>query len=134
MRAHQTSTYAGFEVILLAPVCRGRKGFHREVFTQAAKMGVTHVRLDGTVVALTDRPTLDRYREHDIDFVVGTTTVTQRRRRQVQTLLERALHLGQGACAVLATDQAEHLYSLRFFCPRCNLSFADLDPRLFSFN
>src|SRR5215467_13269821 len=131
---HLTATYAGTEVTLLAPVVRGRKGFHREVLTQAAKVGMTHVRLDGTVVALAERPTLDRYREHDIDFVVGTTTVTQRRRRQVQTLLERALHLGQGACAVLAPGQAEHLYSLRFFCPRCNLSFADLDPRLFSFN
>ncbi len=132
--AHLTATYAGAEVTLLAPVVRGRKGFHREVLTQAAKGGVTHVRLDGTVAALADRPTLDRYREHDIDFVVGTTTVTHRRRRAVQTLLERALHLGQGACAVLAPGHAEHLYSLKFFCPRCNLSFADLDPRLFSFN
>src|SRR5439155_18711723 len=59
---------------------------------------------------------------------------THRRQRAVQTLLERALHLGQGACAVLAPGHAEHLYSLKFFCPRCNLSFADLDPRLFSFN
>ena len=35
---------------------------------------------------------------------------------------------------MLAPERDEHLYSLKFFCPRCNLSFADLDPRLFSFN
>ena len=132
--AHLTTTYAGAEVTLLAPVVHGRKGFHKEVLAQAEKLGVTHVRLDGTVVALAARPTLDRYREHDIDFVVGTTRVTRQRRRQVQALVERALHLGQGACAVLAPGHAEHLYSLKFFCPRCNLSLADLDPRLFSFN
>ena len=120
---------------VLAPIVRGRKGFHKEVFAQAEKVGVTHVRVDGTIVALAARPTLDRYREHDIDFVVGTTqNVPGASLRDVQTLVERAVHLGQGACAVLAPGHAEHLYSLKFFCPRCNLSFAELDPRLFSFN
>ena len=52
------------------------QGFHKEVFAQAAKVGVTHVRLDGTGGAQHARPTLDRYREHDIDFVVGTTEIT----------------------------------------------------------
>ena len=132
--AHLSTTYADQEVTVLAPIVRGRKGFHKEVFAHAAKVGVTHVRLDGTVVALAARPTLDRYREHDIDFVVGTTRLTRRHLRDVQALVERAVHLGQGACAVLAPGHAEHLYSLKFFCPRCNLSFAELDPRLFSFN
>jgi excinuclease ABC subunit A len=132
--AHLSTTYADQEVTVLAPIVRGRKGFHKEVFAQAAKVGVTHVRLDGAITAITARPTLDRYREHDIDFVVGTTKITWQRQRDVQALVERAVHLGQGACAVLAPGHAEHLYSLKFFCPRCHLSFAELDPRLFSFN
>jgi excinuclease ABC subunit A len=132
--AHLSATYADQEVTVLAPVVRGRKGFHKEVFTQAAKVGVTHVRLDGTVAAVAAIPGLDRYREHDIDFVVGTTKISQRSLRDVQALVERAVHLGQGACTVLAPGHVEHLYSLKFFCPRCHLSFADLDPRLFSFN
>jgi excinuclease ABC subunit A len=132
--AHLSTTYADQEVTVLAPIVRGRKGFHKEVFAHAAKVGVTQVRLDGAVVALAARPTLDRYREHDIDFVVGTTRLTRQRRRAVQALVERAVQLGAGACAVLAPGHAEHLYSLKFFCPRCNLSFAELDPRLFSFN
>ena len=132
--AHLSTTYADQEVTVLAPIVRGRKGFHKEVFAHAAKVGVTQVRLDGTVVALAARPALDRYREHDIDFVVGTIRLTRQRRRAVQALVERAIHLGAGACAVLASGHVEHLYSLKFFCPRCNLSFAELDPRLFSFN
>ncbi|MGE3541329.1 MAG: excinuclease ABC subunit UvrA [Candidatus Tectimicrobiota bacterium] len=132
--AHLTATYSGAEVTLVAPVIRGRKGFHKDVFTQAERAGVTHLRIDGALVALTAQPTLDRYREHDIDFVVGSVQLQRRQQRQIRALLERALQLGQGACAVLAGGQAEHLYSLRFFCPRCQLSFADLDPRLFSFN
>ena len=52
----------------------------------------------------------------------------------MQDLLERALRLGQGACIALSPGHAEHLYSLKFFCPACNVGFDDLDPRLFSFN
>lgn len=132
--AHLMATYAGHEATLLAPMIRGRKGFHKEVLAQAAKAGVTHLRLDGAIVSLAERPVLDRYREHDIDWVIGTVTVTRRRRQAVADLLERALHVGQGASVVLAPGHAEHLYSLKFFCPACHLSFADLDPRLFSFN
>jgi excinuclease ABC subunit A len=131
---HLLCTYQGQEVTFLAPAVRGRKGFHKEVFAQAEKAGLTHVRVDGEIIALAERPALDRYREHDLDFVIGTAQVQRRRQKAVQQLLERALHLGQGACSLLAPEFDEHLYSLRFFCPRCHLSFADLDPRLFSFN
>ena len=90
--------------------------------------------MDGERMALEPLPQLDRYREHDIDVVVGTANVRTRQRRAVQDLLERALRLGQGACIALSPGHAEHLYSLKFFCPACNLGFDDLDPRLFSFN
>jgi excinuclease ABC subunit A len=132
--AHLMTTYQGQQATFLAPVIRGRKGFHKDVFTQAEKAGLTHVRVDGAIVALEEHPVLDRYREHDIDFVIGANLVGSRRRRAVQALLDRALYLGQGASSVLAPEQQEHLYSLKFFCPRCSSSFADLDPRLFSFN
>jgi excinuclease ABC subunit A len=131
---HLLSTYQGQEVTFLAPAIRGRKGFHKEIFTQAEKAGLRHMRIDGDIVALAERPVLDRYREHDLDFVLGTAAVQRRRQKGVRELLERTLHFGQGACSVLAPGYEEHLYSLKFFCPRCNLSFADLDPRLFSFN
>ncbi|MEE8304621.1 MAG: excinuclease ABC subunit UvrA, partial [Candidatus Tectomicrobia bacterium] len=132
--AHLMTTYQGQQVTFLAPAVRGRKGFHKEVFSLAEKAALTHMRIDGDIVPLAERPSLNRYQEHDIDFVMGVTTIGARRRKTVQNLLDHALHLGQGACTIFAAAQPEHLYSLKFFCPRCSLSFADLDPRLFSFN
>ncbi len=126
--------YKGETVTLLAPAVRGRKGFHKDVLAQALRNGALEVRIDGEVMALEPLPQLDRYREHDIDIVVGTTKVGTRQRRAVQDLLEQALRLGQEACIALAPGHAEHLYSLKFFCPACNIGFDDLDPRLFSFN
>jgi excinuclease ABC subunit A len=131
---HLVGTYDGEQVTFLAPAVRGRKGFHKDVFAQAEKAGLARVRVDGEIVDLTERPELDRYREHDIDFVIGSVAVSRRRQKAVQSLLEQALQHGQGACSVVAPAHDEHLYSLKFFCPRCSLSFAELDPRLFSFN
>jgi excinuclease ABC subunit A len=131
---HLMHTYAGQTVTFLAPAIRGRKGLHKEVFAQAEKSALTHMRVDGEIVALAQRSALNRYREHDLDFVIGSVTVNRRRRAAVVEQLNRALALGQGACSVLAPEADEHLYSLKFFCPTCHLSFADLDPRLFSFN
>ena len=126
--------YRGEKVTLLAPAVRGRKGFHKEVLARAQQRGAQEARVDGEILSLEPRPQLDRYREHDIDVVVGTVRVGARRQRAVQDLLERALRMGQGACIALAPEHAEHLYSLRFFCPACNIGFDELDPRLFSFN
>ena len=60
---------------------RGRKGFHKEIFAQAEKAALTQVRVDGDIVVLAERPALDRYREHDIDFVIGSVLVSRRRQR-----------------------------------------------------
>ena len=126
--------YRGEKVTLLAPAVRGRKGFHKEVLARALQRGAREVRVDGEVLSLEPQPQLDRYREHDIDVVVGAVRAGARQQRAAQDILERALQMGQGACIVLAPGHAEHLYSLKFFCPGCNIGFDDLDPRLFSFN
>lgn len=125
--------YRGENVTLLAPAVRGRKGFHKDVLARARQRGAQEVRVDGEILSLEPQPQLDRYREHDIDVVVGTVRVGPRQ-RTVEDLLERGLKMGQGACIAMSAGHPEHLYSLKFFCPACNLGFDDLDPRLFSFN
>ena len=126
--------YRGKRITLLAPAVRGRKGFHKDVLARALQSGASEVRVDGEIMSLEPQPQLDRYREHDVDVVVGTVQVGVRQQRAVRDLLERTLRMGQGACIALAPGHAEHLYSLKFFCPACNIGFDDLDPRLFSFN
>ncbi|MDE0204682.1 MAG: excinuclease ABC subunit UvrA, partial [Candidatus Tectomicrobia bacterium] len=126
--------YKGEKVTLLAPAVRGRKGFHKDVLGRALQRGASEVRVDGEILTLEPLPQLDRYREHDIDVVVGSVRVGARRQQAVKGLLERALRMGQGASIALAPGHPEHLYSLKFFCPACNIGFDDLDPRLFSFN
>src|SRR5204863_1983792 len=54
----------GQRVTLLAPVVRGRKGYHKEELAAARKLRLREARIDGRRLALERVPLLDRYREH----------------------------------------------------------------------
>src|SRR5207244_13357865 len=48
-----------------------RKGFHTDVAEWAAQHGYTEVRADGKIHSTRDKLRLDRFREHDVEIVVG---------------------------------------------------------------
>jgi excinuclease ABC subunit A len=59
------------DLLLLAPVVRNRKGFHTDVAEWAAKHGYTEVRADGKIFRTSERLRLDRFKEHDVEVVIG---------------------------------------------------------------
>src|SRR5438270_4026537 len=59
------------DLLLLAPVVRNRKGFHTDVAEWAAKHGYEEVRADGKMYSTSEPFRLDRFREHDVEIVVG---------------------------------------------------------------
>ncbi len=120
------------DVVLLAPVVRGRKGFHRDVLRAARRLRYTEVRVDGTVVPLEPLPELDRYVEHDVDVVVARLAGGRGGERLTKPVAD-ALRLGGGVVVAIA-DGGEHVFSERLFCGPCGLGYEVLDPRLFSFN
>ncbi|MFN8640973.1 MAG: excinuclease ABC subunit UvrA [Candidatus Binatia bacterium] len=63
--------FKGDAVTLLAPAVRGRKGIYKELFQAARKLGYKQARVDGKLIGLEPLPALARYKEHDIDVVVG---------------------------------------------------------------
>ena len=65
----------GQEMLVLAPLIRGRKGHYRELFEQLLRQGFLRARVDGTVIDLTTRPRLDRYKVHDIELVIDRLKV-----------------------------------------------------------
>jgi excinuclease ABC subunit A len=123
--------FRGEEVSCLAPVVHGRKGYHKDVLAAAHKIGIRQGRIDGAVVDVRRGMALDRYREHDIDLLVGRATVGAS--GAIEGLVNRALQLGSGALRVMADSRSE-FFSERLACGECGLSYEELDPRLFSFN
>ncbi|HEV7734053.1 MAG TPA: excinuclease ABC subunit UvrA [Candidatus Binatia bacterium] len=118
-------------VTLLAPVVRGRKGYHKEVLAGARKLKLKEARIDGRRVSLAEVKLLDRYREHDIELVVASDLAPTS--AALDEVLARALRLGSGAVAIVGAA-GERLFSERLVCPGCGTGFPPLDPRLFSFN
>jgi excinuclease ABC subunit A len=129
--------FEGRRVRILAPVVRGRKGFHRELLERAVRKGIRAARIDGEIVPLARRsvPSLDRFVEHDIELVTGNLEIDAKDPGRLEDALRRALELGSGDAALLADSEPKpRLFSLRNTCPGCGRSFEELDPRLFSFN
>src|SRR5262249_6543434 len=120
-------------VSVLAPAVRGRKGIYTELFRAARKLGFTRARIDGVVRPLQPPPALARYKEHDIDIVVAALAVTRSEAVKLPEIVATALRFGGGAL-IVATDDAERIFSERLYCARCGIGYEDLDPRLFSFN
>src|SRR5258708_15996237 len=56
---------------LLAPVVRNRKGFHTDVAEWAANHGYGEIRADRKILSTSEHLRLDRFREHDVEIVVG---------------------------------------------------------------
>jgi excinuclease ABC subunit A len=143
----QTELKQRGELRLLAPIVKNRKGFHTDVAEWAAKHGYQEIRADGKIYNPSKPFRLDRFKEHDVEIVVGTlnrqafqaqsslepTTSNVEQNASAQ-LIAGTLKLGNGTLYALDQHKQLTVHSTERACPRCNKSFAPLDPKNFSYN
>ncbi|WP_027996702.1 excinuclease ABC subunit UvrA [Simplicispira psychrophila] len=143
-------TYQGQHIGLLAPLVMHRKGVYTELADWARPRGHTHLRVDGNFVPTAPFPRLDRFKEHTIELPVRSLDVRADNEALLRSALSQALQHGKGVVHVLSRldGLAEALaadlpttgigrlqvFSTRRACPVCATSYAELDPRLFSYN
>jgi len=126
------------DLLLLAPVVRNRKGFHSPVAEWAARHGYKEVRADGRLHD-TSRPfRLDRFKEHDVEIVIGVLDRKDLRSRarahQLQVRVDEALRVGQGTLYALDNARKLTVHNTDRACPQCGTSYPALDPKMFSYN
>ncbi len=128
----------GTKLILLAPLVKGRKGRHEEVFESVRRQGFVRVRVDGEMRTLDDVPKLDKNKTHTIEAVVDRLAAGEGVRARLTDSVELALKRGEGLLRVQMTPtggkEREELFSEKNACPDCSLSFEELKPHSFSFN
>ncbi|MFH1232028.1 MAG: excinuclease ABC subunit UvrA [Planctomycetota bacterium] len=86
-------------IVILAPIIRGKKGEHREVFDRIKRNGFIRVRVNGKIVELTSSiPRLDKYKKHNIEIVVDRLTIEPKEsyKSRLADSVETALRLGEG--------------------------------------
>ncbi len=135
-------------LMVLAPIIKGKKGFHADTLARLQREGFTRARVNGSVLDLRDalkeggeNPlNLGRHERHSIDAVVDRIVVKPEARQRLAESIETALELGDGMVIVATQSDGgetwtDHLYSDRLACadhPECAIE--GLEPRLFSFN
>ena len=123
---------AGRNALLLAPKIAGRKGFHKEVLTRGRTRGFAQARIDGRLQRIEPGMALSRYREHDIDLVIGDIP---RNKQKLAQRMQTALTEGHGSVILWEPESGrEEILSLHGRCPMCGIGAEAGDPRLFSFN
>ena len=148
--AQLLKTYRGQHIGLLAPLVMNRKGVYTELADWARPRGFTHLRVDGNFLPTTQFPRIDRFKEHTIELPVMSLDVLPERESRLREALAQALTHGKGVVHVLSElaglkeamrDVAStagigklEVFSTTRACPVCATSYAELDPRLFSYN
>ena len=142
----------GTKIQICAPLVRGRKGEHRDIFTRVQREGFVRVRVDGTVYDVSNVPLLNKNKKHNVAAVVDRLVLKDSVRVRLADSVETALKLADGVLLVLVQEPADNklktknsklktvewkevIYSEKFACPKHpQASLEELSPRLFSFN
>jgi excinuclease ABC subunit A len=144
--------YKGQRIGLLAPLVTNRKGYYTDLAKWARGKGYEFLRVDGEFLPTAKWPRLSRFQEHTLELPVADLRIAADSEHEIRRALARALEFGKGVVHVIAgLDRLEEaktnsrsgrvemdlplrVFSTKRACPSCGRSFAELDPRLFSFN
>lgn len=124
-------------LMLMAPRVDGRRGEHREIFTELRSQGFIRVRVDGEVYEIDSLPPLDPKREHTVEVVIDRFRVRPDLATRIADSLETCLALGDGIAKISDMDDLSApaiVLSARYACTECGFSLPELEPRVFSFN
>jgi excinuclease ABC subunit A len=141
----------GKTLVFLAPIIRGMKGTHEQVFDDLKKQGFTKIRVDQKIYdsdSIKEELKLVRYEKHWIEAVIDTVKIDDEERSRIAEAVEQALHIGKGTLIVIDAEKAdagkkkelerfegENMYSTFGACPNHpEIVFESLEPRMFSFN
>lgn len=126
----------GEKIQILAPVVRGKKGEFQSVLEELKQEGFVRVKVDGDVYNLDeDEIELAKTKKHTIHVVVDRIVVKESAQSRIADSVQIALKKADGIAIVdLVSKKEEIIFSEKLSCPKCNLSFEELTPRIFSFN
>lgn len=128
----------GERFMVLAPVVRAQKGMHEKILASAKKSGYVRVRIDGSLYDISEEIRLDKNKKHTVEVVVDRLIMRRDLRPRLSDSVENALRLAEGHLLIVTVPKEgtprELEFSQSYACEEHNVSFGDLEPRMFSFN
>ncbi|MBI2451078.1 MAG: excinuclease ABC subunit UvrA [Parcubacteria group bacterium] len=126
----------GSNIMILAPVIRGKKGEHRAVLEEIKNSGFRRLRINQNIMMIEEamEMKLDAKKKQTIETVVDRILIDKNLdRARVADSIETALKIGKGIL-ILKNNEEEKSFSQNLSCVDCAFSFPEIEPRFFSFN
>jgi len=119
---------------ILSPIVKSRKGEFKDTFKEIKREGFVRVRVDGKIQEVSKATGLEKNKQHKIEIVIDRLVINEEFKDRLTDSVELALKHGSGMVMVDVVGESEHVFSEHYACPYCEISYPDLEPRLFSFN
>ena len=123
----------GTKMMVMAPVIRGKKGEYKDVIDEIRREGFVRARIDGEIIEVDQEIELEKQKKHDIEVVVDRLVVKPSIKERLTESVELSVKMSSGLVKISTPDN-EYTYSEQFACPHCHISYAEISPRMFSFN
>ncbi len=125
--------------LVLAPVARSKKGEFQKEIQSWIKNGFIKALIDGEWVELHTIKKLSKTKPHNIDVLVDRLIIDEKYKSRLKESILRSLKLTDGYLDIeIVKSKNEEdqrvTYSTVSACPKCNYSFPNIEPRIFSFN
>jgi len=123
------------EILILAPLIKGRKGHYQELFDRFRRKGFLYVRIDDEIKEIKYGLKVDRYKIHNIELVIDRTFVNNSSEKRLRESVQIAMKQGNGICLIIEKETNKIRYFSRsFMCPTSGISYNEPAPHSFSFN
>jgi excinuclease ABC subunit A len=124
----------GSRIQILSPIVRERKGEYRKELQKMSREGFIRARIDGEMMDLTQDISLKKQKRHTIEIVIDRLIIKWGIERQLKDSIEAALGYSDIVMINLLAEKRDILFSKTAVCPRCGISYPEVNPMFFSFN
>ncbi len=125
---------------ILAPIAVKRKGEYRQEIRHLAKAGFLRIKVDGKIHELDQDIRLKKEVPHSIDLMVDRLVLRSGMEKRLADSLEVASRHGNEVIKIEIQSGTREdgartmLFSQKFACVQCGVSYPEISPRMFSFN
>lgn len=126
------------EIQVMAPVVRGRKGEFQKLFQDVLKKGYSVARIDGKETDLKPELKLRKTHRHDIEILMDHFAASEKNAKRLLEAVTAAAELSEGSVRVFSAGRGgkalDRFFSTKRSCLKCQTSYPDFTPNMFSFN
>lgn len=127
--------------IVMGSLARQQKGAYDTLFKNLFKLGYSRVRVNGKDYDLPDKTLeLDKNYKQDIEVIVDRVQINEANRSRLFDSVEAAIAVSKDGILMAkildskAKDVEEIMFNTILSCPKCQINYEKIEPRMFSFN